>query len=281
MKKITAAVLCFICATLCGCGARDSSIQQTAQQSETSETDLQNISSVPEVEYLSTESAVWVEQLKKSGSILVDFNGDGREDSLSVEYGEIEGETYIEKLEVRYGNFPSPYVLENYRSTVKNLESGDINMDGIPELILCMDSGTQGGNGSMGLLILCPKDGEIFPLTLPKDLYTGCSFEVVSEDGGAHYSILCEESGMAFTADGAGQGEAGPDHRIEGWADGAYQVKLVQLEGKTGLEIYQYIAGNSHTEELGDAVTGIVWEEDGAGILYQYFEPCENKAGIY
>ncbi len=52
MKKITAAVLCFICATLCGCGARDSSIQQTAQQSETSETDLQNISSVPEVEYL-------------------------------------------------------------------------------------------------------------------------------------------------------------------------------------------------------------------------------------
>lgn len=262
MKKITAAVLCFICATLCGCGARDSSIQQTAQQYETSETDLQNISSVPEVEYLSTESAVWVEQLKKSGSILADFNGDGREDSLSVEYGEIEGETYIEKLEVRYGNFPLPYVLENYRSTVKDLESGDINMDGIPELILCMDSGTQGGNGSIGLLILCPKDGEIFPLTLPKDLYTGCSFEVVSEDGGAHYSILCEESGMAFTA------------------DGAYQVKLVQLEGKTGLEIYQYIAGNSHTEELGDAVSGIVWEEDGAGILYQYFKPCENKGGI-
>lgn len=150
MKKFLFALMeLFLVLIMVSCQAgRDESISQNPERI--------NSSQIVSVE---DDSAAWSRDLQTTGMLAADLDGDGVEDTVQIEYTELEGTPYITRFEIILSNSASGFLIsETYDASFEKMEMADIDQDTKEEMFLLFDSHGAGGQGTHDLYVLWLKE---------------------------------------------------------------------------------------------------------------------------
>lgn len=179
-----------------------------------------------------------------------DWNGDRSWDQLRVYDEEMEGSLYTIGLQLNISG-RKPYVFRlPGANTYEDFLKGDFDGDGDMEYAFVIDLHAQGANGGYGMMLVDYVDGQWIEITQQEPfLFTGFSYEVISDEGG-WYHIIGQESGQEHMV----QGEEIPE--TDGGIVTPFWLWAV-IEGETQdyLQIWQYAAGGHKVNQICDVVT--------------------------
>ena len=160
----------------------------------------------------------------KSGDLHDDWDGDGKQDSLSVKTTEEEGSSFIKSLKLNLSSSNQDYTMNDTGYVFINILACDLDQDEDSEILLVFDTRYAGANGACALVIFDQVDGTYTPIT--KDPFTG--------------DLPDTEKNIA----------------------GMYSVELLEdSKGKNSLRVRQYVAGKFQTDHIGDIVSTYVIED--------------------
>ena len=186
-------------------------------------------------------------------------------DQLRVYSEEMEGSEYTIGLELIISG-KKPYVSElPWSVSYEDLLMGDFDGDGQQEYGIVFDIHANGANGGCGMLLLDYEEEQWVELTETEPfLFTGFSYEVISDEGG-WYHIIGRESGLEHMV----QGEEIPE--TDGGEVTPFWVWAV-VEGETQdhIQIWQYAAGGHKINQIGDVVTTFGVKDGQLSIVDEY-----------
>ncbi len=179
-----------------------------------------------------------------------DWNGDRSWDQLRVYDEDLEGSLYTTGLQLNISG-KKPYVFQApWDVSYEDFLKGDFDGDGDLEYAFVFDIHAQGANGGCGMVIVDYADGQWVEITQQEPfLFTGFSYEVVSDEGG-WYHIIGQESGQEHMV----QGEEIPETDV-GTVTPFWLWAVVEGETQDYLQIWQYAAGGHKINQIGDVVT--------------------------
>lgn len=113
----------------------------------------------PQIVSVEDDSTVWSKNLLATGMLVADLDNDGVEDTVQIEYTELEGTQYITKFEVIVSNSESGFLIsETYDASFVKMKMVDIDQDTKEEMILLFDTHGAGGQGTHDLYVLWLND---------------------------------------------------------------------------------------------------------------------------
>lgn len=162
----------------------------------------------------------WSTDLLKNGSLTVDLNRDGKDDTIKIIYVEREGSPYIAEFEVTIAGSESTFKLEEYDAAFEKLALFDFDADNRNELIIMFDTHGSGGQGTHDIYILWLNSAKV----------------------------------LAKKINSTVEKSADPE---SGWnMDGIYDIEKVQYNGVEKMLVRQYVWGeDGHTDVIGDMVS--------------------------
>jgi hypothetical protein len=186
-------------------------------------------------------------------------------DQLRVYSEEMEGSEYTIGLELIISG-KKPYVSElPWLVSYEDLLMGDFDGDGQQEYGIVFDIHANGANGGCGMMLLDYEEEQWVELTETEPfLFTGFSYEVISDEGGWYHSIG-DESGLEHMV----QGEEIPE--TDGGEVTPFWLWAV-IEGETQdyIQIWQYAAGGHKVNQIGDVVTTFGIKDGQLSIVDEY-----------
>lgn len=176
-----------------------------------------------EITFVEDPCDEWANTLRETGSLNADFNQDGIEDDIQIEYVEKEGTPYIDRFTLSLGECRHSFVIDeadDYDASFQKIELIDLDHDNMNELLILFDTHGGGGEGT-------------------HDLYT-LWFQ---KDGIVAQKMSTED--MVFSMPG------------ETWnIDDIYDIDKVELEGEEKLLTRQYVWGEEgHADQKGTLVS--------------------------
>lgn len=103
----------------------------------------------------------WSKAVLNEGCLTADFNRDGKDDTLQIEYAEIEGSKYIARFELTLADTAVSFSISNYDAHFQKMKLYDFDKDGADELVIMFDTLGVGGAGSHEVYVLWLKSDGI------------------------------------------------------------------------------------------------------------------------
>ena len=186
-------------------------------------------------------------------------------DQLRVYSEEMEGSEYTIGLELIVSG-KKPYVSElPWSVSYEDLLMGDFDGDGQQEYGIVFDIHANGANGGCGMMLLDYVEEQWVEVTETEPfLFTGFSYEVISDEGG-WYHIIGRESGLEHMV----QGEEIPE-TDGGEVTPFWLWAVVEGETQDHIQIWQYAAGGHKINQIGDVVTTFGVKDGQLSIVDEY-----------
>ena len=211
---------------------------------------------------------------------------------LTLQNGAITTEDYPKAYLGFYMNNDAGYVKElndgNYYMAYRQVLSGDVDNDGNTEIICSLDTGGNGGNGSVAKYIFKYKDNNIVPMDFPRGDLEG--FEDVIDEGYVvnvlfgkgdnKYKAVCDGLGktIEFNADNALDSEGNliaqnmrENYEAGGNTRGFTLFEIVEKNGREYLMAKEYLHGEAGlAHQLGWATFLLDWDKEGTPSVLEF-----------
>lgn len=172
------------------------------------------------------EESVWSGDAE-AGTLKDDWDGDGKEDTLSFILTEMEGSLLIDGLHLELSGTEELFELKDPQGHFYDIFSGDFDEDGKQEVVLAFDTGYAGANGGYGMYLL-------------------------DEQGGNLVSVFGEEMFTGFLGE---------------YMTPFFALEKLEADGREYLEFRQYVFGEFTTDHLADFVVAFSVKDGEAHIL--------------
>lgn len=170
----------------------------------------------------------WSKTLLSDGKLIADLDGDKKDDTIQIEYKEIEGSKYIKEFEVVLAESNAAYKLNDYDASFEKLKLFDFDNDGVDELVIMFDTHGAGGQGTHEVYVLWLNSGTITAKQL--------------NDPGT---------------------EKLEDFELSWNADGIYDIEKIKYKGDTKFMVRQYVWGDGvHANTIGDILSVISFDKE-------------------
>ncbi|MEG1991746.1 MAG: hypothetical protein RR056_00045 [Acetivibrio sp.] len=170
----------------------------------------------------------WGKTLLADGSLAADLNGDSKDDTIQIEYGENEGSQYIKKFEIVIEDSSNPFILSEYDASFEKLKLFDFDQDKKSELVIMFDTHGAGGQGTHDIYVLWLNSDEI----IAKQMKNPTVEDLVDIE--STWNI-----------------------------DGIYNIEKIEYKEDIKFLVRQYIWGeNGHADTIGDMVSIISFDEE-------------------
>ena len=211
---------------------------------------------------------------------------------LTLQNGAITTEDYPKAYLGVYMNKDAAYVKElndgNYYMAFRQILSGDIDNDGKIEIICSLDTGGNGGNGSVAKYIFKYKDNNIVPMAFPRGdlegfediIDEGYVVNVLFGKGDNKYKAVCDGLGktIEFNADNAVDSDGNKiaqnmreNYLAGGNTRGFTLFDIVEKNGRNYLLAKEYLHGEAGlAHQLRWATFLLDWDKDGNPSVLEF-----------
>ncbi|MFT4144920.1 MAG: M56 family metallopeptidase [Mobilitalea sp.] len=252
------------------------------------------------------ESETWYARLIKDipyaegsynlrGIYYEDLDNEGTKDLailLSLKTGAITTDDYPKAYLGFYMNEDAAYVKElkdgNFYMGFRQLLTGDIDNDENAEIICSLDTGGNGGNGSVTKYIFKYKENSLVPMSFPRGdlegfedmIDEGYVVNVLYGKGDNKYKAVCDELGQTveFNADNALDSEGNKivhnmkeDEVAGGNTRGFTSFDIISKNGREYLIAKEYLHGEAGiAHQVGWATFLLDWDKDGTPLVLEF-----------
>ena len=98
-----------------------------------------------EIKYIKSVASEYTATLQREDRLAHDFNADGAQDYIEIEYAKMEGSEYVSRFEAQISGCKNAFLLEQYDADFKKMELLDFDDDGVEELIFLFNTHGVGG----------------------------------------------------------------------------------------------------------------------------------------
>lgn len=162
------------------------------------------------------------------------MNGDRKDDTIQIVYGEKEGSKYIIKFEIVIADRIGTFTKNEYDASFEKLKLFDFNQDNENELVIMFDTHGAGGQGTHDIYVLWLNSDEIIAKQMNNP---------TAED------LADIESSWTI--------------------DGIYDIEKIEYKENIKFLVRQYIWGKGHADTIGDMVSIVSFNEDKESFMVE------------
>ncbi len=180
-----------------------------------------------DIDLVSDKSEEWSKILVEDGRLIADFNQNGYDDYIQIEYKVKEGSQVISKFKLSISGIEEPFIIKDYDASFVNMEVINIDGDDSDEILLLFDTHGGGGQGTH----------DVYMVKMLDDAIVGNKIDSYIE--------------------GAAQTD-------KSWhIDGIYRIEKVLYKDIQTLMVHQYVWGEQgHSDEKGDLISLVSLDGD-------------------